>query len=398
MKIKVGVMFGGKSVEHEVSIISAMQALKHFDKEKYDVIPIYITKYNEMYTGPFVGELEEYKNIPSLIKKSSRVILVNNKGVCEIIRYPKKLFASEVVSIMDVAFPIVHGTNVEDGTLQGYLKHIGVPFVGPDVLSAGISMDKYLTKLVLKDKGIPVLEAKTYSKYEDIDEIKKDIIDKINLPVIVKPINLGSSVGITKVKDKKELEEAIILGFKFSNKILVEKAIMNLREINCAVLGDEEECITSKCEEPLNSTDILTYEDKYIGKGSKGSKNTSSKGMQSLVRKLPADITKKEEEEIRNLAIKTFKAIEGNGTARIDFMMDTEKKKIYVNEINSIPGSLSFYLWEATDIKYTELLDKMIKLALKKEREERNILYSFETNILSNANLNGVKGTKGNKF
>ena len=400
MRIKVGVMFGGRTVEHEVSIISAMQAIKAFDTSKYDIIPIYIAKTGDMYSGPFVGEIDEYKNTEELIKKSSKVILVKNYGSIELVRYPKRFLMPEVVSKIDVVFPIVHGTNVEDGTLQGYLKHIGVPFVGPDVLSSALGMDKYLTKLVLKDKNIPVLDAKTYNNFEDIDEIEKDIIKNIGIPVIIKPVNLGSSVGITKVKSKEDLIDAISFAFRFSSKIIVEKAVMKLREINCSVLGDIENASASLCEEPLNSTDILTYEDKYMGgrKGSKGSKG-SAKGMQSLVRKLPADITKKQKEEVQDLAIKAFKAIGCTGVVRIDFLFDTENDKFYVNELNTIPGSLSYYLWEASGIDYMLLLDKMISLALKKARNEEKIMYSFDSNILSGAKLDGVKGSKGyNKF
>lgn len=394
MKIKVGLMFGGKSVEHEVSIISAMQAIKAFDTEKYEIIPIYISKNSEMYAGPFIGELDEYKNIDELLRKSSRVMLIKNFGDFELIRNPKKFLMPEVVSKIDVIFPIVHGTNVEDGTLQGYLKYLGIPFVGSDILSSSIGMDKYMTKLVLKDKNIPVLDARVYNSFDDIEEIEKDIIKNIGLPAIIKPINLGSSVGITKVKKDDDLEEALYYAFKFSKKVLVEKAITHLREINCSVLGDEEEAIASECEEPLNATDILTYENKYIG-GEKGSKN-SSKGMCSLVRELPAKITKSEKEEIQGLAVETFKSLGCNGVVRIDFMYDIDEKKIYVNEVNTIPGSLSFYLWEASNLEYSKLLDKMISLALKRERENEKIIYSFDSNILSGVNL-GIKGSKGNK-
>lgn len=395
MKIKVGVLFGGKTVEHEVSIISAMQAIAAFDEEKYEVIPIYVTKNSTMYSGIFMKDLDEYKNLDELLRKSYKVSLVNNNGVCQMIRYPKKLFTSEVVTDLDVIFPIVHGNNVEDGTVQGYLNLIDVPYVGPDITSSALGMDKYLTKLALKDKGLPVLDAKVYNINEDIDEIEKDIIKNIKLPVVIKPLNLGSSIGITKVREKEELEEALTYAFSFSEKVLVEKAIMNLREINCSVLGDFSEALASECEEPLNAVDILSYEDKYLG-GKKGSK-TSSKGMSSLVRKLPADITKKMKKEIQDLAIKSFHALGCSGVVRIDFMFDTKENKVYVNELNTIPGSLSFYLWEASGVNYSELIDKLISLALKKDREKKKIIYSFESNILSGVSLKGIKGSKGTK-
>ncbi len=394
MKIKVGVFFGGQSVEHEVSIISAIQAINNFDHDKYDIIPVYITKENYMFVGEDIGNIKEYRDINKLISKSQRIILVNDNNKCELIKYPMKKFTKNVYDYIDIAFPIVHGTNVEDGILQGYLKHLNVPFVGCDALSSAIGMDKYVMKAVLKENDIPVLDCMSFN-LKDYNEGIENIITKvesnIEYPVIVKPINLGSSVGIKIAKDKEKLDEAIEYAFQFSNRILVEHAISELKEINCSVLGDYEEAIASECEEPINTDEILSYEDKYI---SNGGKTSGSKGMSSLKRKLPADISEDIKKEIQELAVKTFKILGCNGVSRIDFMIDKAIDKVYVNEINTIPGSLAFYLWEATGLKYKELLDKLITIALKRSREEEQVSYSFETNILSGIELGGTKGTK----
>jgi D-alanine-D-alanine ligase len=307
-----------------------------------------------------------------------------------------KKFGNKVIDYIDIAFPIVHGTNVEDGTLQGYFRTLCIPYVGCDVTSSAVGMDKYVMKTVLKDNDIPVLDCiccdvKKYNATPD--EIITKIEGKIGYPVIVKPINLGSSVGIKVAKNKAELEDAFDYAFQFANKLLIEKAITALREINCSVLGDYENAEASECEEPVGSDEILSYEDKYLS--SNGSKSEGgSKGMTSLSRKLPAPLTPEKREEIRTLAVNTFKVLNCNGVSRIDFMIDTATDKLYVNEINTIPGSLAFYLWEPVGVKYDELLDRMVTLALKRERELSEISYSFDTNILSGVKLGGMKGSK----
>lgn len=391
VKIKIGVFFGGQSVEHEVSIISALQAVNNFDRSKYDIIPIYITKGNEFYVGEKIGDIEAYKNIPSLLKKSQKVILVNENEKLNLIKYPMKKFGSNIYDYIDIAFPIVHGTNVEDGTLQGYLKTLRIPFVGCDVMASASGMDKYVMKTILKDNDIPVLDCcRSDRRHYQGDTVA--FLDKvealIGYPVIVKPINLGSSVGIRKANDRETLEDALDYAFQFANNVLVEKAIQNLREINCSVLGDYEEAVASECEEPISSDEILSYEDKYLS----GEKNSGSKGMSSTKRKLPADIPADMKAEIQRLAVKTFQALNCNGVSRIDFMLDVEENKVWVNEINTIPGSLAFYLWEASGVKYKDLLDRLVKLALKRERENKDITYSFDTNILSGVKLGGMKG------
>ena len=396
MKVKLGVLFGGKSVEHEVSIISALQAAASINREKYDVVPIYMTKKNEFYIGEEIGKIESYRDgIPQLLKKSQQVLMIPANGQVELLHYPLKKLGKSLIETIDVLFPIVHGTNVEDGALQGYLKTLGVPFVGCDVLASALGMDKYMMKCVWKAAGLPVLDCLRvgYKAYMEAPEAFLDKVEKeIGYPVIVKPIDLGSSVGIRKALDRAELSDAMDYAFPFAHKVLVERAVEHLKEINCSVLGDFDEAQASECEEPVSSDRILTYEEKYLKKG--GSKGEGSDGMASLSRIIPANISEEERAFVRETAVKAFQALDCCGVSRIDFMMDSATREIWINEINTIPGSLAFYLWEPMGVKYTELLDRMIDLALKRDRDQAEISYAFDTNILAGVSFGGAKGSK----
>ena len=393
MKIKIGVFFGGKSVEHEVSIITAIQAIENLNKNKYDIIPIYIAKDNKMYCGKKIGDIEEYKNIEKLISNSIQVTLAQKGNKVVLLKCNKRPYEKSEYDYIDIAFPIVHGTNVEDGTLQGYLKMFNIPYVGCDVISSSCGMDKYISKCILKENNIPVLNCKcfTLKDYnENLENIINEVENEFSYPVIVKPVNLGSSVGIKIAKTQEELIEATEDAFIYSKKILIEKAIINLKEVNCSVIGDYESAIASECEEPIKTDEILSFNDKYIS-GEK--KLNNSKCMNAGVLKLPANIDLETKKEIQELALKTFEALGCLGVIRIDFIIDKDTNDIYVNEVNTIPGSLSFHLWKATELEYADLLDKLIELSLKRNREEKNIIYSFDSNILSGYS----KGLKGGK-
>lgn len=392
MKTRVAMMFGGKSVEHEVSVISGIQAILNMDTEKYEVIPVYMTKKNEMYIGEFIGDIEQYKNIDELLRKSHRVIMLNENGKVRMLSYPLRKFGKNHAIDIDVVFPIVHGTNVEDGALQGFLKTMGIPFVGCDVTASAIGMDKYIMKAVLHEYDVPVLDAQlfTLSDYAEMEALLDKVESGLGYPVIVKPVNLGSSVGISIAKNRVELVKSVDDAFRYATKIIVEYAITNLREINCAVLGDETFAEASECEEPLHTKDILSYEDKYVS----NAKGSGSKGMASVARKIPAELSPERREEVRELAVRAFKALGCNGVSRIDFMIDEDTGKLYFNEINTIPGSLAFYLWEPVGVSYKELLDRMIQLALKRVRTEKSLTFTFDTNILNSASFGGSKGAK----
>lgn len=397
MKTNIAVFFGCRSVEHEVSIISAVQAMRAINREKYDVTPVYVAKDGEMYTGDNLFEIENYRDLSELFKTAKRVTFIKQKDAVLMHYLDQKKFKKTPDVAVDLAFPIVHGTNCEDGTMAGYFEFLGLPYISCDIISAAVGMDKAVFKDVLKSAGLPVLDCIKFRAREytlDKENITNKIKSQIGFPLIVKPVNLGSSVGITKVNTEAELDEAIRLGISFSDTILVEKAICNLREINCSVLGDSDECEASVCEEPFMNDEILSYEDKYLGGGKNGG---ASKGMASLGRKIPADLPEDKSNEIRDLSCRIFKAIGAGGVVRIDFLLDTETGNVYANEINTIPGSLAFYLWEATGLKYTDMIDRLVEIAFRRQRNRDNLTFTIDTNILSGVSF-GAKGAKGAKL
>ncbi len=399
MKTNIAVFFGCRSVEHEVSIISAVQAMRAINREKYDVTPVYVAKDGTMYTGDNLFVIENYRDIPALLKDAHKITFIkSDSGV--VMHYLEQKRFKKVADVgVDLAFPIVHGTNCEDGTMAGYLEFLGLPYIGCDIISAAVGMDKAVFKDVLKSASLPVLDCIKFRAREyalDKNKITDEIKGKIGFPLIIKPVNLGSSVGITKVNTEDELDEAIRLGISFADVILAEKAITSLREINCSVIGDSDECMASVPEEPFMNDEILSYEDKYLG-GGKSKQQGPSKGMASLGRKIPADISEEKTAEIRDLSCKIFKAIGASGVVRIDFLLDTDTDKVYANEINTIPGSLAFYLWEATDLKYTDMIDRLVEIAFRRQRNRDNLTFTIDTNILSGVSF-GSKGAKGAKL
>lgn len=401
MKIRVGVIFGGESVEHEVSIISAIQAMNKMDEEKYEIIPIYITKEREWYTGEMLREIDVYQDLGLIKNYSDNVVLYYKNG--NYVLQKKKGLLKRVVKEIDIAFPIVHGTNVEDGVLQGYLQSIGIPYVGSNVYASVAGQDKTMMKDIWSSIGLPMTK---YIWFYDTDyrHNKEEILKKVkklNYPLIVKPATTGSSVGISFCDTEESLLEGIDEAIQYDSKIIIEEAVENLKEVNIAVLGNYEHQKVSAIEEVLSGNKFLTFADKYIGSGKtkgikKGPVKTASKGMASANRKIPADLTKEMQEEIEDIAKKAFKALGSSGNSRIDFLIDEKSKKVYINEINSIPGSLAFYLWDANDISFTKVLDDMINIGIKDYKKRISKTHSFESNILQGFAANsGVKGAKG---
>lgn len=396
MKIKLGIIFGGRSVEHEISIITANQAMSNVNQEKYEIVPIYISKKGLMYTGEELLDLKSFRDMDKLIKGLTQVSLINDGNNINLVRFPMKKFGENIVNTIDIAFPAMHGTNGEDGSIAGFLETLNIPYIGCDILSASVGMDKITMRRILKEVGIPSLD---YIAFYSCDYIKDEdkyinqVEEKLRYPVIVKAGNLGSSVGIKKAKDKASLVEAIEHSMQFSDRIMIENAITNLKEVNCSVLGDVSNAKPSECEEPIGSDEILSYTDKYMA-GSKTKagniENTGSakQGMASLKRKLPAEISDEMKAEIQKLAVETFKVLGCNGVSRIDFLVDNDTKDIYVNEINTIPGALSYYLWEATGKTFSEEIDDLVQISLKRKRERDNLVFSYDQNILA---LNGNK-------
>lgn len=390
MKIKVGVVFGGKTVENEVSIISAIQAMNQMDTEKYDIIPIYISKDRTWYTGKMLNDIDVYKDFENLRKYAKKVTLYQKNGGF----YLQKLNGFKtIVSELDIIFPIVHGNNVEDGSLQGYFETIGIPYVGPGIIGSALGMDKIIQKQVFESSGIPVVPYTWFYDNEysqEQEKIKKDV-KNLGFPVIVKPATLGSSVGISVVKKMEELDDAVFEASKYAEKIIIEALVENLVEVNCSVLGNHEFMDTSVIEEVLSSDEILSYKDKYIG----GSKGKKSKGMASTSRIVPARIEEDLANEVLEISKKAFRTLNLSGVCRMDYLIDRKNKKVYLNEPNTIPGSLAFYLWSPKGKKYRDLLDEMITTAIKDYKNSSKKIYNFDTNILSN--FNGSKGSKGLK-
>jgi D-ala D-ala ligase N-terminal domain protein len=393
MRIKVGFIFGGESVEHEVSIISAIQAMNKIDEEKYEVVPIYITKDREWYTGELLKDIEVYQDLKLLKKYAKNVVLYYKNG--SYVLQTKGLF-KRIVNTIDIAFPVVHGTNVEDGVLQGYLQSIGIPFVGSNVYASVVGQDKVYMKNIWEKAGLNMAKYTWFYDYDyrnNQDKILKEI-DKIGYPVVVKPATTGSSVGIGVASTKDEIIDAIDEAIQYDSKIIVEEKVENLKEVNIAVMGNYERQKLSAIEEVMSSNKFLTFDDKYIGNGkSKGKFKVASKGMASLNRKLPADLSKEVKEKVEDMAINAFKVLGTSGNARIDFMINSKTNKVYINEINSIPGSLAFYLWEEASVSFTDLLDEMINIGIKDYKKRSAKIHSFDSNILSGfAKGNGLKG------
>jgi len=391
MKINIGVIFGGRSVEHEISVISGLQVINAIDLDKYAIAPIYITKEGEWYTGVALKNLENYKDANKLKTLCHRVIPSGDGGRLVLYRNPPTRFAKNTLVYVDVVIPVTHGTYGEDGCLQGLLEMYDVPYVGCDVTASALGMDKIRFKEVGVARNLPmVLNIWFFSKnwLSAPEPIRAQIRNDIGFPLIVKPANLGSSIGVAVVNCEHELDDAIDQSASFADRVIVEKLVPNVLEINCAVIGDQDETMASVCEEPLHSSEFLTYAEKYQSKGSSG-----SKGMDSAKRRIPADIAPELAEKIQELARQTFTAIGGNGVARIDFLIDRSTGEVFVNEINTIPGSMAFYLWTPTNLQFDELVTRLIKLALKRSRERSGLMRVNPVNILALTSKNG-----GSKF
>lgn len=396
MKIKLGVFFGGRSVEHEVSIITAIQAINKIDEVKYDIVPIYIAKDGRWYTGKMLLDIEIYSDMDLLKRYAKEVTLYNRDG--RFLLQNKKGFFKGVIGEIDMALPIMHGTNGEDGTLQGYLETIGIPYAESNVYASAVGQDKVFMKQIFKESSVNVVKYKWFfdtDYMKDADKIVHDI-EKLDYPVIVKPATLGSSVGITVCHNELELRDGITEAIKYDRKILVEEVIKNLKEVNISVLGNYEHQELSCIEEVSTSHEILTYEDKYVGNGKKG--NLKTKGMAVAGRIIPAKLDSNLEKEIKSQAIKAFRALNSNGVVRIDFLIDQKNNQVYVNEVNSIPGSLAFYLWDKAGKEYTNLLDEIINLGIVEYKSKKAKTNTFKANILEGfSGLKGLKGVKGIK-
>lgn len=392
-KLNIGVMFGGRSVEHEVSIITGIQVAENIDRSKYDVTPIYVAKDGNWYTGDDILNIKNYKDINSLLSRSKKVFMPPIPSIANLYFYPLKtgLFKKSPEFIkLDAIFPAFHGMHGEDGTMQGLFEIANIPYVGSVVTGSAVGMDKIIMKDVFKANDIPVVNY-TWFFRKDYENDSKTVIEKIEgklkYPLFIKPANLGSSIGISKASDREGLVNAIEVACKYDRKIIVEEGVKDPVEINCSCLGMDDDVVASVCEQPVSWREFLSYDDKYM-------RGSSTKGMKSAARKIPAPIPDEKTEEIRNLTTRVFRALDCSGVSRVDFLMEKESMKVYVNEINTIPGSIAFYLWEPCGISFKELVDKLIEIALKSYAEKNKNIYTYDTELLLKISSGGTKGGK----
>lgn len=401
MKLNIAVFFGGESVEHEVSIISAHQAIEALDKNKYNVIPVYVSKERKLYVSDLLKDISNYKDLKHLISQCTQVSITSEDNRVVIRPVKPSLFGPKELGTIDVAIPVMHGTNGEDGTIQGFFEMLKVPYAGCDLYGAAIGQDKVLQKNVLNDNNLPITN--WFWVYgSEMDTHQSEVLDKVHrliYPVIIKPARTGSSVGISIAHNDEEYLACFDEARQYDEKIITEKVVKPMREINCSVVGDSYSCVSSVLEEvsSVSQDELLSFSDKYLG-GSKSAKSEGSKGMASTARIVPAPLTDEQTRLIQQLAKETFRVLGTSGVCRIDFLMDADTKKVYVNEINTIPGSLAFYLWKAAGVSFSELMDKLVELALDRERRRSKMTFSYETNILSNFSASSAKGSKGSKM
>ena len=387
MKTNIGVFFGGRSTEHEISVISASQAMAAINRDKYDVTPIYISKQGKWYTGDLLFDTANYRDMNALMAKCQEVYMRPIYGDYNLYKARKPLFGSDVVTKLDVVIPVLHGSNVEDGIFEGVLQTIGIPYAGCDVLASANGMDKITMKMILQACNIPVVDYVWFTDKQwsaQREELIAQVESKLQYPVIVKPANLGSSVGIGCAHNREELIDKVDTAEQYSSRIVVEYMVKDLQEINCSVIGDCDEYQMSVLEQPLTSQDILTYTDKYMG-GTKG-----AQGMAASAKKFPADLPEAETKRIQFLAGETFRVLSCHGVSRVDVMIEGASKpdetgcrKIYVNEINTIPGSLSSYLWDYTGVPFSKVIDRLIERSFERSREASFKVVDFGGNIFA---------------
>lgn len=394
-KKRVAVIFGGKSPEHEVSVISGMQVLENIDKDKYDVFPIYVAKDGRWFSGEELLNIETYRNLLSIPEKSTQEAIIpsdTEKSLLPISKPSLNPFKKNEMLPIDVLLPTFHGGTGESGSFQGMFDIMNIPYVGPSVLGGALSMDKVVMKQLFIQNSLPITNYRWFTRNafeKNPTEILKTIENVLTYPLFVKPSNGGSSIGTTKAHNKKELVNAIEVANLFDKRFIVEESFENSKEINISVIGNSgSELITSVCEEVFSSGEVLTYEDKYVG-GSK--KQGSSKGMVSTSRKIPAKLTKAVEEKIQSLAKKAFTVLESSGVARVDFLVNKNNDDVVILEINNPPGSMAFYLWEQSGLPFKEMLSKLIDLSIERYQEENKNTKTFSSNILENFKINGIK-------
>lgn len=374
MKKNLAVTFGGRTVEHDISIITANQLMHNADKDKYNIIPIYITREGVWYTGEKLLDMDSFKKFDEKQKGIKRVFLSGSSDAT-LYEHGKKL---KPICKIDVVIPAMHGLHGEDGTIQGLFELSDIPYSSSGVTGSAVCMDKIVMKSAFIGFGFPVLESVFFERddfLEDSEAVCTKVENKLGYPVFVKPANLGSSIGINRADDKDGFLYAMEVAIKYDRRVLVEKAVTDIMEVNCSVLGNTVDANASVIEQPMVKSDFLNFEEKYL-------RSNSNKGMKSLDRKIPADISEEMTQHIQQLSIDIFKALDLKGVVRIDFIIDQSNGKLYVNEVNTIPGSFAFYLWEPTGVSFKQMIDRLVFVAEQQMREKKKCDFAFDSKVL----------------
>lgn len=392
-KTTVAVIFGGRSVEHDVSIVTGHQIMRAFDAERYEVVPVYITRDGKWFSGEPLADLKNFEDEEIISYKGVHPVLlspdVRHHGL--ILNPTSGRFSKSEVRRLDVVFPALHGSHGEDGTLQGLCELADVPYVGFGTLGSALTNDKIMTKHLLQQRGIPVLPSLSVSRqrWDDAPDAVLDAISaQLTLPVFVKPATLGSSVGVGRAEDREAMRTYIDIATRFDRRVLVEEALVGGIEINCAVMGYGETVETSVLEQPVSWDEFLSFEDKYL---------RGNEGMKSADRIVPAPLDDDLAGRIRQMTADAFQAVDGRGIARVDYLVQPDQNAVYLNELNTMPGSLAFYLWRESGYTAGQVVERLVGLAREAHVDKRRSLYDYQTNLVAVAAQRGVKGGKSVK-
>lgn len=392
-RTRVAVIFGGRSVEHDVSIVTGHQIMGAFPKDEYEVVPVYISRDGAWFTGNPLLDLDSFANndLLKLEGVASCLLSPDTRHHGLIVNPLAGRFSKSAVKRIDVAFPALHGTHGEDGSLQGLLELADLPYVGYATLGSALTNDKAMTKLVLRQAGVPVLDDFVFTRESWLNQpgqVLDEIQQKLAFPLFIKPATLGSSIGISRAESLPLLRAGIDIAANFDRRIMVEPAIADGIEINCSVIGFGDEYQASTLEQPVSWDEFLSYEDKYL---------RGDEGMKSAERIIPAPVNDALTKRVQQLSLRAFQAVDGRGIARIDFLVRPEQDEIYLNEINTMPGSLALYLWREEGLSPSQLVQRLVGLAREAHAEKRRNIYDYQTNLVSVASQRGIKGGKGVK-
>lgn len=393
MEKNLVVAFGGASPEHEVSVLTAMQAISALENTPYQIIPLYIAKNGMWFTGDYLLDLKHYEDLGKITNNATPCHITHNElGQAVLEKKKSGIFSKNVQTVIYAVLTAFHGSAGENGSFQGVCETYNIPYTGSGVMGSSVGMDKVTAKALCRSAGISVVDGINFFENRWVDDQAGilDKIEKLSYPVIIKPVHLGSSIGVKVVKDRDALIEAVETAFRYDDHILVEKAISPLTEINCSIMGTPQTAKPSVCERPMGSEELLSFKDKYM-------RDDASKGMASADRVIPADISESLTSSIQETSAEVFKLFNCSGLARLDFLVESGTETYFFNEINTIPGSFSFYLWKESGISFDKLLLELIDIAILTHQKKNGRILTYETNLLSQKAVKGIKGLKGNK-